>query len=68
MIGSLLYVTTSRPDIMYASCLSTRFKTDPKEPYIIAVKKIFRYLKGTINPGLCYTRKSDFKLIGYSLC
>ena len=66
MIGSLLYLTTSRPDIMYATCLCARFQADPREPHLIAVKRIFKYLKGTMNLGLWYPRDSDFKLIGFS--
>jgi len=66
MIGSLLYLTASRPDIMYATCLCARFQADPREPHLIAVKRIFKYLKGTTDLGLWYPRESDFKLIGYS--
>ena len=66
MIGSLLYLTASRPDIMYASCLCARFQVDPREPHLIAVKRIFKYLKGTADLGLWYPRETDFKLIGYS--
>ena len=53
MIGSLLYLTASRPDIMFATCLCARFQADPKESHLIAVKRIFRYLKGTPNLGIC---------------
>ncbi|KAL8088567.1 hypothetical protein AgCh_038374 [Apium graveolens] len=66
MIGSLLYITASRPDIMYATCLCARFQADPREPHQIAVKRIFKYLKGTADLGLWYRRESDFKRIGYS--
>lgn len=66
MIGSLLYLTASRPDIMYATCLCARFQADPKEPHLIAVKRIFKYLKGTTELGLWYPRESDFNLFGYS--
>ncbi|KAL8124327.1 hypothetical protein AgCh_012106 [Apium graveolens] len=65
-VTSLLYLTSSRPDIMYATCLRGRFQADPREPHLLAVKIIFKYLKGTINLGLWYPRDSDFKLIGYS--
>ncbi|KAK2428633.1 putative mitochondrial protein [Trifolium repens] len=50
MIGSLLYLTASRPDILYSVCLCARFQSDPREPHLTAVKRIFRYLKGTTNP------------------
>ncbi|KAK1365752.1 hypothetical protein POM88_041313 [Heracleum sosnowskyi] len=66
MIGSLLYLTACRPDIMFATYLCVRFQSQPREPHLIAVKRIFRYLKGTPNLGLWYPRASDFTLIGYS--
>ncbi|KAK1380648.1 hypothetical protein POM88_027392 [Heracleum sosnowskyi] len=66
MIGSLFYLTASRPDIMYATCLCARFQADPRESHLTAVKRIFKYLKGTITLGLWYPRESEFKLIGYS--
>ncbi|MGI4673471.1 Ty1/Copia family ribonuclease HI [Klebsiella pneumoniae] len=66
MIGSLLYLTACRPDIMYATCLCARFQANPREPHLIAVKRIFRYLKGTPFLGLWYARESDFGLYGYS--
>ncbi|KAK1371557.1 hypothetical protein POM88_037649 [Heracleum sosnowskyi] len=66
MIGSLLYLTASRPDIMYATCLYTRFQANPRESHLIAVKRIFRYLKGTPSLGLWYARESYFGLCGYS--
>ena len=66
MIGSLLYLTASRPDIMYSTCLYARYQSDPKESHLTAVKRIFRYLKGTPNLGLWYPRDSGFELIGYS--
>ena len=66
MIGSLLYLTTSRPDIIFSTCLCARFQADPNESHLTAVKRIFRYLKGSPSLGLCYPRDSDFSLIGYS--
>ena len=66
MIGSLLYLTASRPDIMFATCLCARFQANPREPHLIAVKRIFRYLKGEPNLGLWYPRETDFNLVGYS--
>ena len=51
MIGSLLYLTASRPDIMFSVCLCARFQSCPKESYLIVVKLIIRYLKGTIGMG-----------------
>ncbi|KAI3681369.1 hypothetical protein L6452_36163 [Arctium lappa] len=66
MIGSLLYLTASRPDIMYSTCLCARYQSEPKESHLIAVKRIFRYLKGTPNLGLWYPKDSGFDLTGYS--
>ena len=66
MIGSLLYLTASRPDIMYSVCLCARFQACPKESHLNAVKRIFRYLKGTIDSGLWYPKCDNFELICYS--
>ena len=66
MVGSLLYLTVSRPDIMFATCLCARFQADPRESHLIAIKRIFRYLKGILNIGIWYPRESSFELIGYS--
>ncbi|KAI3665011.1 hypothetical protein L6452_43627 [Arctium lappa] len=66
MIGSLLYLTASRPDIMYSTCLCARYQSKPKESHLIAVKRIFRYLKGTPNLLLCYPKDSGFDLTSYS--
>ena len=52
MIGSLLYLTASRPDIIFSVCLCARFQSCPKESYLIAVKRISHYVKGTIGMGL----------------
>ncbi|KAJ9548153.1 hypothetical protein OSB04_020696 [Centaurea solstitialis] len=66
MIGSLLYLTASRPDIMYATCLCARYQADPKESHRKAVKRIFRYLKGTPNLALWYPMDSGFDLTAFS--
>ena len=66
MIGSFLYLTVSRPDIMYATCLSARFQADPWYLHLIDVKRILRYLKGTPNLGIWYPKESGFNLIGYT--
>nr|GEV24873.1 reverse transcriptase domain-containing protein [Tanacetum cinerariifolium] len=66
MIGSLMYVTSSRPDIMFATCMCTRYQANPNEHHVSAVKRIFRYLKGTINLGLWYPKDSGFDLTTYS--
>ena len=66
MIGSLLYLTASRPDIMFCVCLCTRFQACHKESHLIAFKRIFRYLIGTQNLGLWYPKKSFLELISFS--
>ena len=66
MMGSLLYLTASRPDIMYSVCLCTRFQSCPKESHLIVVKIILKYLKGTMNIGLWYPKSNNFELIGFS--
>ncbi|XP_016546188.1 secreted RxLR effector protein 161-like [Capsicum annuum] len=67
-IGSLLYLTTSRPDIVFSVGLSTRFQSTPKKSQGVSstVKRIFRYLKGTSDLGLWYLKGSNFNLVGYS--
>ena len=66
MIGSLLYLTASRPDIMFSVCLCARYQSNPKESHLKAVKRIMRYLKGTVDFGLFYSKSSTFDLISYS--
>ncbi|XP_050896533.1 uncharacterized mitochondrial protein AtMg00810-like [Lathyrus oleraceus] len=58
MIGSLLYLKASRPDIMFSVCLCARFQANPKESHLTAVKRIMKYLKGTTNVGLWYPKGS----------
>ncbi|GJU95652.1 putative ribonuclease H-like domain-containing protein [Tanacetum coccineum] len=60
MIGSLMYLTASRPDIMFAVCACSRFQVNPKTSHLSAVKRIFRYLKGKPKLGLWYPRVSSF--------
>jgi hypothetical protein len=66
MIGSLLYVTASRPDVKQAIGMVARFQEAPKEIHVQVVKIIFRYLKGTIYLGLWYPSKDSFTLKAYS--
>ncbi|GJV93471.1 putative ribonuclease H-like domain-containing protein [Tanacetum coccineum] len=66
MIGSLMYLTASRPDIMFAVCNCSRFQVTPKTSYLNVVKRIFRYLKGKPKLGLWYPRVSPFYLEAYS--
>ncbi|GJY08269.1 hypothetical protein Tco_0375323 [Tanacetum coccineum] len=66
MIRSLMYLTTSRFDIQFLTCLCERYQANPKESYLIAIKRISRYLKGTPSLGLWYQKCSGFDLKGYS--
>ncbi|KAJ9536538.1 hypothetical protein OSB04_un000290 [Centaurea solstitialis] len=66
MVGSLMYLTTSRPDIMFATCVCARYQAKPKESHLAAVKRIFRYLKGTPYYGLWYPKGLGFELQAYS--
>jgi hypothetical protein len=66
MIGSLLYLTASRPDITFSVCMCTRFQANPKKAHLRAVKRILRYLKHTPSVGLWYPKRSSLDLIGYS--
>ncbi|GJV88668.1 putative ribonuclease H-like domain-containing protein [Tanacetum coccineum] len=66
MIGSLMYLTSSRPDIMFAVCACARFQVNPKISHLHAVKRIFRYLKGQPKLGLWYPKDSPFDLVAYT--
>nr|GFC28195.1 hypothetical protein [Tanacetum cinerariifolium] len=66
MIGSLMYLTVSRPDIMFAVCACARHQVTPKECHLYAVKRIFQYLKGHPKLGLWYPKASPFDLVAYS--
>ncbi|GJY61638.1 retrovirus-related pol polyprotein from transposon TNT 1-94 [Tanacetum coccineum] len=65
MIGSLLYLTESRPDIMFSVCLCAHFQKDPKTSHLEVVKRIFRYIKGTKYLGLCYPKGTDIETVIY---
>ncbi|GKD85843.1 hypothetical protein Tco_1356997, partial [Tanacetum coccineum] len=66
MIGSLMYLTASRPDIMFAVCACAKFQVTPKSLHLLAVKRIFRYLKGKPTLGLWYSKDSPFELVAYT--
>nr|GEU87011.1 hypothetical protein [Tanacetum cinerariifolium] len=66
MIGSLMYSTSSRPDIMFAVCACACFQVTPKASHLHAVKRIFRYPKGKPHLGLWYPKDSPFDLVAYS--
>jgi hypothetical protein len=65
MIGSLLYLCASRPDIMLSVCMCERFQAAPKDCHLRVVKRIMRYLVLTHNLGLWYPKGSHFELLGY---
>nr|GEY88039.1 putative ribonuclease H-like domain-containing protein [Tanacetum cinerariifolium] len=66
MIGSLMYLTSSRPDIMFAVCACAHFQVTPKASHLHAVKRIFRYLKGKPHLSLWYPKDPPFNLVAYS--
>jgi hypothetical protein len=65
MIGSLLFVTASRPDVMFSVCMCARFQASPRESHLKTAKRILRYLKHTQNVDLWYPKGTKFELIGY---
>nr|GEY63134.1 hypothetical protein [Tanacetum cinerariifolium] len=66
MIGTLLYLTASRPDLQFAICMCARYQARPTKKHIHAVKRIFRYLRGTINQGLWYPKDSSVALTAFA--
>ena len=66
MIGSSLYLTVNRSDIIFSICMCARFQFNLKESHLNAVKRIFKYLKGIQNLGLWFSKQSSINLIGYS--
>jgi predicted aconitase with swiveling domain len=66
MIGSLLYLTTSRPNIMFSVYMCARFQASTKEAHLVVIKRILRYLKRTPSIGLWYPKGASFQLIEYS--
>ena len=65
MIDFLLYLTACRPDIQFAICLCARFQSNPKESHLSAIKRIMRYLVGTLEISLWYPVRCDFSLVSY---
>ncbi|GKC55893.1 retrovirus-related pol polyprotein from transposon TNT 1-94, partial [Tanacetum coccineum] len=66
MIGTLLYLTASRPDLQFAICMCARYQARPTEKHLHAVKRIFRYLRGTVNRGLWYPKDSSIALTTFA--
>nr|GEW33790.1 hypothetical protein [Tanacetum cinerariifolium] len=65
MIGTLLYLTSSRPDLQFTICMCARYQARPTEKHVHAVKRIFRYLRGTVNQGLWYLKDSSVALTAF---
>ncbi|KAM1256948.1 hypothetical protein EV1_030743 [Malus domestica] len=65
LVGSLIYLTLTRPDISYAVGVMSRYMQNPKKPHLEAVRRILRYVKSTIDYGLLYKKGEDCKLVGY---
>ncbi|GKA28605.1 retrovirus-related pol polyprotein from transposon TNT 1-94 [Tanacetum coccineum] len=65
MVGALMYLTASRPDIVHATCYCARYQARPTKKHLKEVKRIFRYLKNTINMGLWYPKDTGFNLTAF---
>ncbi|XP_059663652.1 secreted RxLR effector protein 161-like [Cornus florida] len=65
LVGSLLYLTASRPDIMYATSLLSRFMHNPSQIHVGAAKRVLRYRQGTLDFGILYEKNVDAKLFGF---
>ncbi|GKA94665.1 hypothetical protein Tco_0816703 [Tanacetum coccineum] len=66
MVGSLMYLSASRPDIVFDVCMCARYQAKPTNKHLYAIKRIFRYLKGTIHIGLWYPKDSNFALKAFA--
>ncbi|GJU35966.1 retrovirus-related pol polyprotein from transposon TNT 1-94 [Tanacetum coccineum] len=66
MIGTFLYLTASRPDLQFAICMCARYQARPTKKHLHAVKRIFRYLRGTINRGLWYPKDYSIALTAFA--
>ncbi|CAA0812500.1 Uncharacterized mitochondrial protein AtMg00810 [Striga hermonthica] len=65
LVGSLIYLTLTRPNISYAVGIASRFMEKPKKPLLELVRRILRYVKGSIDYGLFYQRNKDIEIVGY---
>ncbi|GJY58578.1 retrovirus-related pol polyprotein from transposon TNT 1-94 [Tanacetum coccineum] len=66
MIGSLMYLTASRPDLVFVVCMCARYQSKPTKKHLEAVKRVFRYLQGSINMGLWYPKDTAMALTAYA--
>ncbi|GJU12367.1 retrovirus-related pol polyprotein from transposon TNT 1-94 [Tanacetum coccineum] len=65
MVGSMMYLTASRPDLVFVVCMCARYQSKPTKKHLDAVKQVFRYLQGTINMGLWYPKDTAMALTAY---
>ncbi|GKF40006.1 hypothetical protein Tco_0120067 [Tanacetum coccineum] len=66
MVGSLMYLTASRPDLVFDVCMCARYQASPSKKHLEALKRVFRYLKGTINWGLRYSKDTAMAVTAYA--
>ena len=66
LVGSLLYLTATRPDIVFVVNYISRFLQSPNQIYFVAAKRVLRYVKGTLEFGMHFVKSSSVKLIGFS--
>ncbi|CAA7019223.1 unnamed protein product [Microthlaspi erraticum] len=66
LVGCLMYLTVTRPDLMFVVCLIARFMADPKEEHMMIAKRVLRYLKGTMGFGVFYGKSPKLNLLGYT--
>ncbi|GJW77598.1 hypothetical protein Tco_0139280 [Tanacetum coccineum] len=66
MVGSLMYLTASRPGLVFAMCMCARYQATPTKKLLKAIKRVFRYLRGTINMGLWYLKDTAMALTAYA--
>nr|GEV96698.1 copia protein [Tanacetum cinerariifolium] len=66
MVDTLMYLTASRPDLTFAACMCARYQEKPTENHLHALKRIFKYLQGIVNRGICYPKDSSIALTAYA--
>ena len=66
LIGSLLYLTTTRPDLMFPAGLLSRFMSSPSNVHMGVAKRVLKYIRGIIDPGILYSKSGGVKLNGYA--
>ncbi|GKG40970.1 hypothetical protein Tco_0470182, partial [Tanacetum coccineum] len=66
MVDTLMHLTSSRPDLVYVVCMCARYQARPTEKHLHTIKRIFRYLRGTVNRGLCYSKDSAIALTAFA--